>query len=50
MRVLYVSVGSKVKPRTFGCVAMCSAVDECTMFKGIKRIDHKYFRINARAS
>ena len=26
MCVLYVSFGSKVKPRTFGCVAMGSAV------------------------
>ena len=26
MCVLYVSFGSKVRPRTFGCVAMCSAV------------------------
>ena len=26
MCVLYVSLGSKVKPRTFGCVAMGSAV------------------------
>ena len=26
MCVLYVSFGSKVMPRTFGCVAMCSAV------------------------
>ena len=26
MCVLYVSVGSKVRPRTFGCVAMRSAV------------------------
>ena len=26
MCVLYVSVGSKVKPRTFGCVVMRSAV------------------------
>ena len=26
MRVLYVSLGSKVKPRTFGCVAMGRAV------------------------
>ena len=26
MCVLYVSLGSKVRPRTFGCVAMCSAV------------------------
>ena len=25
MGVLYVSFGSKVRPRTFGCVAMCSA-------------------------
>ena len=25
-RVLYVSYGSKVRPRTFGCVAMCRAV------------------------
>ena len=24
--ILYVSFGSKVKPRTFGCVAMCSVV------------------------
>ena len=24
--VLYVRFGSKVRPRTFGCVAMCSAV------------------------
>ena len=24
MCVLYVSFGSKVRPRTFGCVAMCS--------------------------
>ena len=24
--MLYVSFGSKVRPRTFGCVAMCSAV------------------------
>ena len=26
MCVLYVSFGSKVRPRTFGCVSMCSAV------------------------
>ena len=26
MGVLYVSFGSKVRPRTFGCVAMGSAV------------------------
>ena len=26
MCVLYVSLGSKVRPRTFGCVAMGSAV------------------------
>ena len=26
MCVLYVSFGSKVRPRTFGCVAMCSSV------------------------
>ena len=26
MCVLYVSFGSKVRPRTCGCVAMCSAV------------------------
>ena len=26
MCVLYVSFGSKVRPRTFKCVAMCSAV------------------------
>ena len=26
MCVLYVSFGSKVRPRTFGCVAMCSAL------------------------
>ena len=26
MCVMYVSFGSKVRPRTFGCVAMCSAV------------------------
>ena len=26
MCVLYVSYGSKVRPRTFWCVAMCSAV------------------------
>ena len=26
MCVLYVSFGSKVRPRTFGCVAICSAV------------------------
>ena len=26
MYVLYVSYGSKVRPRTFWCVAMCSAV------------------------
>ena len=26
MCVLYVSFGSKLRPRTFGCVAMCSAV------------------------
>ena len=26
MCVLYVSFGSKVRPRTVGCVAMCSAV------------------------
>ena len=26
MCVLYVSFGSKVRPRTFGCVAMCSPV------------------------
>ena len=26
MSVLYVSFGSKVRPRTCGCVAMCSAV------------------------
>ena len=26
MRVLYVSFGSKVRPRIFGCVAMGSAV------------------------
>ena len=26
MRVLYVSFGSKVRPRTFGCVAMGSAL------------------------
>ena len=26
MCVLYVSFGSKVRPITFGCVAMCSAV------------------------
>ena len=26
MCVLYVSVGSKVRPRTFGCVAMGSAL------------------------
>ena len=26
MRVLYVSFGSKVRPRTFGCVGMRSAV------------------------
>ena len=26
MCVLYVSCGSKVRPRTFGCVAMCSAL------------------------
>ena len=26
MCVLYVSFGSKVRPRTFGCVAMCSIV------------------------
>ena len=26
MCVLYVSFGSKVKPRTFGCVAMVDAV------------------------
>ena len=26
MCVFYVSFGSKVRPRTFGCVAMCSAV------------------------
>ena len=26
MCVLYVSFGSKVRPRTFGCIAMCSAV------------------------
>ena len=24
--MLYVSFGSKVRPKTFGCVAMCSAV------------------------
>ena len=24
--VLYVSFGSKLRPRTFGCVAMCSVV------------------------
>ena len=24
--MLYVSFGSKVRPRTFGCIAMCSAV------------------------
>ena len=26
MCVMYVSLGSKVKPRTFGCVAMCIIV------------------------
>ena len=26
MCVLYMSFGSKVRPRTFGCVVMCSAV------------------------
>ena len=26
MCVLYVSFGSKVRPKTFGCVAMCRAV------------------------
>ena len=26
MCVLYVNVVSKVRPRTFGCVAMCSAL------------------------
>ena len=26
MCVLYVSFGSKVRPRTFGCIAMCSAL------------------------
>ena len=26
MCVLYVSFGSKVRPRTFGCVAMCSVL------------------------
>ena len=26
MCVLYVSFGSKVRPRTFGAIAMCSAV------------------------
>ena len=26
MCVLYVSFGSKVRPKTFGCVDMCSAV------------------------
>ena len=26
MGVLYVSFGSKVRPRTFACVAICSAV------------------------
>ena len=26
MYVLYVTFGSKVRPSTFGCVAMCSAV------------------------
>ena len=32
MWVLYVSFGSKVKPRTFGCVAMGSAGS------GVKRV------------
>ena len=26
MCVLYVIIGSKVRPRNFGCIAMCSAV------------------------
>ena len=26
MNVLYLSFGSKVRPRTYGCVVMCSAV------------------------
>ena len=33
MCVLYVSVGSKVRPRTFGCVAMGSALLSIWRFK-----------------
>ena len=33
MCVLYVSFGSNVRPRTFSCVAMCSAVLFILMFR-----------------
>ena len=37
--MLYVSLGSKVKPRTFGCVAMDSAVLFILRFRsGVNRV------------
>ena len=38
MYVLYVSFGSKVGPRTFGCVAMCSAVFEVQIICIFRRV------------
>ena len=42
MCVLYVSFGSKVRPRTFGCVAMGSAV--LCIFVQIARILYRVWR------
>ena len=49
MCVLYVSFGSKVRPRTFGCVGMGSAVlfilcPDCSyMLQGLERTECKLF-------
>ena len=49
MCVLYVSFGSKVKPETFGCVAMRSAVlfslglDCSYILQGLERTECKLF-------
>ena len=49
MCVLYVSFGSKVRPKTFGCVAMCSTVlfilgSDCSyILQGLELTECKLF-------
>ena len=53
MCVLYVSVGYKVRPRTFGCVAMGSALSSFTLLvysagSGVNRVHVVLFEFSMR--